>query len=77
MHIRKAILRGWRQEFARHLRALGVRANARACRAGMRREVERWRQRRIYGRFSGPPRPSGNGWRPKPRTIQQVRRMWK
>jgi hypothetical protein len=28
LHIRKATLRGWRQEFARHLRALGVPANA-------------------------------------------------
>src|SRR6185312_8843789 len=28
LHIRKASLRGWRQEFARHLRALGVPANA-------------------------------------------------
>jgi len=28
LHIRKATLRGWRQEFARHLRALGVQANA-------------------------------------------------
>jgi hypothetical protein len=30
LHIRKATLRGWRQEFARHLRALGVPANATA-----------------------------------------------
>lgn len=28
LHIRKATLRGWRQEFARHLRELGVPANA-------------------------------------------------
>ena len=28
LHIRKATLRGWRQEFARHLRAVGVPANA-------------------------------------------------
>jgi len=28
LHIRKATLRAWRQEFARHLRALGVAANA-------------------------------------------------
>lgn len=28
LHIRKATLRGWRAEFARHLRALGVPANA-------------------------------------------------
>jgi hypothetical protein len=28
LHIRKATLRGWRHEFARHLRALGVPANA-------------------------------------------------
>jgi len=28
LHIRKATLRGWRREFARHLRALGVPANA-------------------------------------------------
>jgi Relaxase/Mobilisation nuclease domain len=28
LHIRKATLRGWRQEFARHLRELGVSANA-------------------------------------------------
>jgi len=28
LHIRKATLRGWRQEFARHLRAYGVAANA-------------------------------------------------
>jgi hypothetical protein len=28
LHIRKATLRGWRAEFARHLRALGVAANA-------------------------------------------------
>ena len=28
LHIRKATLRGWRQEFARHLRGLGVPANA-------------------------------------------------
>ena len=28
LHIRKATLRGWRQDFARHLRALGVPANA-------------------------------------------------
>lgn len=28
LHIRKATLRGWRQEFARHLRSLGVPANA-------------------------------------------------
>jgi len=28
LHIRKATLREWRQEFARHLRALGVPANA-------------------------------------------------
>src|ERR1700686_2430078 len=28
MHIRKANLREWRREFARHLRALGVAANA-------------------------------------------------
>ena len=28
LHIRKATLREWRQEFARHLRALGVAANA-------------------------------------------------
>jgi hypothetical protein len=28
LHIRKATLRGWRQEFARHVRALGVPANA-------------------------------------------------
>ena len=28
LHIRKATLRAWRQEFARHLRALGVPANA-------------------------------------------------
>jgi hypothetical protein len=28
LHIRKATLRGWRSEFARHLRAVGVRANA-------------------------------------------------
>ena len=28
LHIRKATLRGWREEFARHLRALGVPANA-------------------------------------------------
>jgi hypothetical protein len=28
LHIRKAILRRWRGEFARHLRALGVQANA-------------------------------------------------
>ena len=28
LHIRKATLRSWRQEFARHLRALGVPANA-------------------------------------------------
>lgn len=28
LHIRKATLRGWRQEFARHLRTLGVPANA-------------------------------------------------
>ena len=28
LNIRKATLRGWRQEFARHLRALGVPANA-------------------------------------------------
>jgi hypothetical protein len=28
LHIRKATLRGWRLEFARHLRALGVTANA-------------------------------------------------
>ena len=28
LHMRKATLRGWRQEFARHLRALGVPANA-------------------------------------------------
>lgn len=28
LHIRKATLRGWRTEFARHLRALGVAANA-------------------------------------------------
>ena len=28
LHIRKATLRGWRQQFARHLRALGVPANA-------------------------------------------------
>src|SRR5205814_2993332 len=28
LHIRKATLRDWRREFARHLRALGVAANA-------------------------------------------------
>jgi hypothetical protein len=28
LHIQKAMLRGWRQEFARHLRANGVQANA-------------------------------------------------
>jgi hypothetical protein len=28
LNIRKATLRGWRQEFARHLRAQGIRANA-------------------------------------------------
>ena len=28
LHIRKATLRSWRQEFARHLRGLGVAANA-------------------------------------------------
>lgn len=28
LHIRKAMLRGWRREFAKHLRALGVPANA-------------------------------------------------
>jgi hypothetical protein len=28
LHIRKAMLRAWREEFARHLRALGVAANA-------------------------------------------------
>jgi hypothetical protein len=28
LHIRKATLRGWRREFARHLQALGVPANA-------------------------------------------------
>lgn len=28
LHIRKATLRGWRREFARHLRALGIPANA-------------------------------------------------
>lgn len=28
LHVRKATLRGWRREFARHLRALGVPANA-------------------------------------------------
>ena len=28
LHIRKVTLRGWRREFARHLRAVGVRANA-------------------------------------------------
>lgn len=28
LHIKKATLRGWRHEFARHLRALGVEANA-------------------------------------------------
>ena len=28
LHIRKATLREWRREFARHLRALGIAANA-------------------------------------------------
>jgi hypothetical protein len=39
LNIRKATLRGWRREFARHLRALGVRANAteRAVRGGPRK----------------------------------------
>jgi len=38
LNIRKATLRGWRQEFARHLRLLGVSANAteRAVRGGNR-----------------------------------------
>ena len=60
LNIRKATLRGWRQEFARHLRALGVPANAteRAVRGenrspkldGIYRAEQRGESRRVWAR---------------------------
>lgn len=60
LHIRKATLRGWRQEFARHLRVLGVPANAteRAVRGenrspkldGIYRAEQRDESRRVWAR---------------------------
>ena len=61
LHIRKATLREWRQEFARHLRALGVPANAteRAVRGenrspkldGIYRADQRGESRRVCARM--------------------------
>jgi hypothetical protein len=64
LNIRKATLREWRREFARHLRAQGISANAtdRAVRGntrpklsdGMYRALQRDASRRIWERSSAP-----------------------
>src|SRR5690606_34255752 len=46
LHIRKATLRAWRQEFARHLRQRGVEANA--TERAMRGKVSRSKKDGVY-----------------------------
>ncbi len=63
LHIRKATLRGWRQEFARHLRALGVPANATA------RSIRgQNRTAKLDGIYRAEQR--GESWRVRARTKQ-------
>jgi hypothetical protein len=66
LHIRKATLRGWRQEFARHLRELGVPANAteRAVRGESRSS-------KLDGIFRAEQR--GESWRARSR-VEEVGR---
>jgi hypothetical protein len=71
LNIRKATLRGWRKEFARHLRAHGVEANAteRAVRGnrlpakldGIYRAEQRGESHHVRTRAEGVARELGNG----------------
>ena len=66
LNIRKATLRHWRQEFARHLRALGVAANAteRAVRGNPANTKARWDlSRRRAGCMPSNPCPCRGGGR--------------
>ena len=66
LHIRKATLRGWRQEFARHLRALGVPANA--TERAVRGEV---RSSKLDGIYRAEQR--GDSWRTRAQ-VEEVGR---
>ena len=66
LHIRKATLRGWRQEFARHLRDLGVPANA--TERAVRGET---RSPKFDGLFRAEQR--GKSWRARAR-VEEVGR---
>jgi hypothetical protein len=92
LHIRKATLRAWRQEFAHHLRALGVPANAteRAVRGntrspkldGIYRAEGRGESRRTHDRVQAVARELRGGLRIEPgkgtliRTREAVERGW-
>jgi hypothetical protein len=70
LHNRKATLRGWRQEFARHLRALGVPANAteRAVRGENRSP-------KLDGIYRAEQR--GDSWRARPRVEEVGREVFR